>query len=226
VGLFLGTAAASDVFKAYEGNRELFKEWRRCFAEDPESSGGPEREGQCRQALPLGPIVARAFGEPFGKKARACSAFMFAAALKLPVCWIIVTLRSGPGEAAVLGAMVPGGKACPPLLSRPCGGASGPAALAGPEAAGRARVSLPVSFEGVILAGEGAMAAWFPERGGAAGAAAWGAFWNGDLKGSAPALFEPSAPLPSRAEALAGSLAAAGAGRGPARAGLAAAVIR
>jgi hypothetical protein len=218
VDRFLGQAGERAALEAFDANRDLLKEWRRAFAGDPEGSGRSAAEAARRRDFKVDAMVSGAFGDVFRRAGPGCSALLFAAARKLTVCWVCVTLRAGPGEAAVLGAMVPGGKATGPLVSPVAARTGSPFADASAAGIGSlVRVSLPVSFDGVVLASAAASARWVP--GGTADA--WGAWWDGPFRQSARVLFDSSSGLSDRARSLAGSLSSGGPGRG-----LAAAVLR
>jgi hypothetical protein len=219
VSLFLRRAGEPEAVRAFEANRDLLKEWRRCFAEDPEGCGGPVREPLYRKGSRLDGVLSSTFGELFGKAGPGCAGILFAAVRRIPLCWVAITLRAGPGEAALLEAGVPGGRVFPPLLSP--GGRDGGQGAAAPFAdpspariASLARISLPVAFGGIVLATEGALASWLPEAArGRPSPASWGSWWTGPFRVAAPELFEPASGLSARSASLARSLSRPAPGR-------------
>jgi hypothetical protein len=217
VEFFLRKAGEPAAVAAFESDRELLKEWRRSFASDPEGTGGGG-DSSWRRSFGVDGIVSGAFTELFRKAGPGCSALLFAGVKKLPVCWVVLTVRAGRGEAAVLGGMVPGGRHTGPLLSRG-GTASGPpfADSSAARISSLARVSLPVAFDGIVLASGAAAALWCPQG----TASGWAEWWEGPFRSAAGGLFDPASGLSERARSLAGALGLRGGGGG-----LSAAVVR
>jgi hypothetical protein len=163
-------------------------------------------------------LIGDAFGETFRKAGPGCSALLFAGAKKLAVCWVLLTLRAGGGESVLFGGMVPGGRETGTLRSR--GGAPASSPFADASAArvnALSRVSLPVSFDAIVLASKAAVDRWAPDF----TSAAWKAWWEDPFPRHARAVFDPASGLADKASSIALALAR----KGPSQ-GLSAAVVR